>query len=410
MSDKDNDQQPELIAETGSPDTDDHKDTQPVTPEAPAPEESAVEPDAPDDETPGEEDAPPQTKPARQRGNGVAWLALLAALLALTAVGYSLSRDWLAKEDSSAADNLARLDGSVAAVQQSLLDLDSRVARLDVPNSDAATEIEQLRQELAASLAGLATMPARMSSMEAAMGALSGVSEASRETWLLAEAEYYLQIANAQLQLANNPELAALALRMADERVVQISDPSLTNVRQAIADDRAVLDVLEKPDIAGATLTLASLARVVESLPMAGTARGAGTESKPAATEQTGMARAWSSMKGAMSGLVKVTPPDQEKLSLLTPDGEYFLRNNLALQLQTARLALLRGEQGVFEQTLDDASTLMSQYFDTDSAAVDAALQTLAEIRSTVLAAAVPDISGSLRQLRQYRALRENSQ
>ena len=111
-----------------------------------------------------------------------------------------------------------------------------------------------------------------------------------------------------------------------------------------------------------------------------------------------------------MSGLVKVTPPDEAKLALISPDAEFFLRNNVALQLQSARLALLRGEQAVFEQALDDTSALITQYFDGESAAVVGALETLTEVRNTVLRTAVPDISGSLRLLRQYRTLNENKQ
>jgi uroporphyrin-3 C-methyltransferase len=236
------------------------------------------------------------------------------------------------------------------------------------------------------------------------------VSKSARDTWLLAEAEYYMQIANAQLQLANNPELATLALGMADERVVQLSDPALIDVRRAISDELAALDIMEKPDIAGTTLTLASLARVVESLPV-NSVTGADGDDEPAVDEQeSGVGRAWSSMKNAMSGLVKVTPPEEEKLALLTPDGEQFLRNNLALQLQSARLALLRGEQAVFEQALDDTSALLSQYFDNESAQVASAQQTLAEIRGNVFTTSIPDISGSLRLLRQYRTLSESSQ
>jgi uncharacterized protein HemX len=236
------------------------------------------------------------------------------------------------------------------------------------------------------------------------------VSTSARNTWLLAEAEYYLQIANAQLQLANNPELAAQALGMADERIMQISDPGLTDVRRAISDDRAALSVMDKPDIAGTTLTLASLARVVESLPLAGGDSDTGTESRQDPQESSGVERAWSSVKDAMSGLVKVTPPDQARLTLISPDAEFFLRNNVALQLQSARLALLRGEQAVFEQALDDTSALINQYFDGESAAVVGALETLNEVRSTVLATAVPDISGSLRLLRLYRTLNESAQ
>jgi uroporphyrin-3 C-methyltransferase len=108
-----------------------------------------------------------------------------------------------------------------------------------------------------------------------------------------------------------------------------------------------------------------------------------------------------------MSGLVKVTPPDQEKLALVSQNSEYFLRNNIALQLQSARLALLRGEQAIFEQSLDDTRVLLNTYFDTDSAQVESALLTISEIRGSIFAASAPDISASLRLLRQYRLLSE---
>jgi uncharacterized protein HemX len=108
-----------------------------------------------------------------------------------------------------------------------------------------------------------------------------------------------------------------------------------------------------------------------------------------------------------MSGLVKVTPPDQAKLALVSPDAGYFLRNNLALQLQSARLALLRGEQTIFEQTLDDTSALLDSYFDTSSTQVASAQLTISEIRGSVFTAAAPDISESLSLLRQYRTLSE---
>ena len=248
-----------------------------------------------------------------------------------------------------------------------------------------------------------------MTSIENSVAALAGISAGARETFLLAEAEYYLQIANAQLQLASNPHLAALALGMADERVTQISDPGLTAVRSAIADEITALELMKKPDIEGATLTLGSLARVAEYLPLAGT-EPTEAEQEEQDAEQSNIDRAWGSVKDAMSGLVKVTPPDQAQRALIAPDAEYFLRNNIALQLQSARLALLRGEQTIFEQTLDDTSALLNTYFDVDSEQVISAQQTISEIRNDVFTTSMPDISASLRMLRQFRTLRETDE
>jgi uncharacterized protein HemX len=248
-----------------------------------------------------------------------------------------------------------------------------------------------------------------MSTLESSVASLAGISEGARDAWIIAESEYYMQIANAQLQLANNPHLATLALRMADERIVQLSDPRLTDVRRALSDELAALEMMEKPDIEGATLTLASLARVVDSLPLAGPdeAAEAAADVDP---EQSGVSRAWSSVKSAMTGMVKVTPPDQARLVRLSPDAEYFLRNNIALQLQAARLALLRGERAIFEQSLDDTSAVLNDYFDTNSAPVTSALSTIAEIRGLAFTTEAPDISESLRLLRQFRTLDETAQ
>jgi uroporphyrin-3 C-methyltransferase len=219
-----------------------------------------------------------------------------------------------------------------------------------------------------------------------------------------------MQIANAQLQLAGNPHLAALALAMADERIVQLSNPALTDVRRTLADELAALEVMEKPDIEGVTLTLASLARVVDSLPLQkGTTAGSDADAE-LDPEMSGLDRAWASVKGAASGLVRVTGPEETATPFMTPEAAYFLRTNLALQLQAARLALLRGEQAVFQQSLDDASAWLGLYYDTESAQVASALQTIAEIRDSLFAVTTPDISESLRLLRQYETLAESAQ
>jgi len=368
---------------------------------------------APVEETAAEETTPDEVvteKPQRPRsGNSVAWLAFLLAIIAVTASGYTAWHNWQGSRDTSADDAVARLDSRVATSAKSLEDLEARVAGLGGRDPAIDAELNAIRQELDERVRLLSSLPSRMSALEGSVASLAGVSEGARDAWILAESEYYMQIANAQLQLANNPHLASLALKMADERIVQLANPALTDVRRALSDELTALEALEKPDIEGATLTLASLARVVESLPLASAAM-AGEETDEIDPELSGPGRAWASVKNAMSGLVTVTPPERAKLVQLSPDSEFFLRNNIALQLQSARLALLRGEQAIFEQTLDDTSALLTDYFDTSSASVSGAQATIAEIRGHVFTAAVPDISESLRLLRQFRTLNETTQ
>jgi len=332
------------------------------------------------------------------RGNGIAWLAVLLAAIAVTLVGYTAFQDWRMPDDSSESDNLASIETLKQRADQTrdaLAALEASISEITHP--DYSADIDAVRRDVEDQLRLLNSLPPRMSTIENSVASLAGISAGARETFLL----------NAQLQLANNPRLASLALGMADERVTQLSDPGLTAVRRAISDELAALEVMEKPDLEGATLTLASLARVVESLPLASSTP---EEEGVVDEEQSGVDRAWGSVKDAMSGLVKVTPPDQAKLALVSPDAAYFLRSNIALQLQSARLALLRGEQAIFEQALDDTSALLDTYFDSSSEQVVSAQLTINEVRTDVFVTTLPDISESLRLLRQFRTVRETTE
>ena len=356
----------------------------------------------------GSIEMPPKKRAASA---SIAWLAMFLSLIAIAGVGYLLLDD-LRKQDETEASSqaLVTLQRQLDASNQSIDTLLGNITDLSDDDSQATASIAGLRRDIERRAELLDSLPPRMSNLERSIAALQGVSIEARNTYLIAEAEYYMQIANAQLQLAGNPYLASLALEQADDRLLQLADPALTSTRASIADELAALDGMEKPDIAGATLMLASLARVVDSLPMRSAASKATAATDAGDGELSGAARAWDAVKDAASDLIRVTPPDAERVALITPDIAEIARSNLALLLQAARLALLRGEPDIFQQSLDDADAWIETYFDTESQPVRSARQTMAEIRSEYAAVVAPDISQSLRLLRQYKTLAEPAQ
>jgi uroporphyrin-3 C-methyltransferase len=347
----------------------------------------------------------------RPLGNAIGWLALPISIAALVGVAYLAFDDWRTGNAAlQTADSLTGLDNRVSASADAVARIDEALTGLEASDAALTDQLERLQRDLESRLELLNSVSPRLANVESSLATLQGISAGARTAWLLAEAEYYLQIGNAQLQLAGNPHLATLALQLADERVAQIGDPALTAVRQAIANELTALDSMEKPDVEGVTLTLASLARVVETLPLRTISAGAGVEETAPGAEDGGLDRAWASVKSAVAGLVRVSTPDENRDPLLTPEASYLLRTNLTLQLQAARLALLRGEQAVFQQSLDDANTWIHDYFDMRSTQVASTLQTIAEIRGGLVTSARPDISGSLRLLRQFETLAEQAQ
>ncbi len=62
----------------------------------------------------------------------------------------------------------------------------------------------------------------------------------------------------------------------------------------------------------------------------------------------------------------------------------------------------MRNEKEIFSQSLGDASAWLTRYYDTESAPVQSALETISEIQNGLFSVAPPDISESLQLLRQH--------
>ena len=343
----------------------------------------------------------------------IGWLALIIAALALLGVGYIASTGGDADQASNANQaSLTALSGTLEATRSSLdtsraaiEELQSRINRMAESDAARSRELAALERQLDERLQQLGSLPERIANLEGSISSLQGISSGVKDTWLLREAEYYMQIANAQLQLGRNPELAILALQLADERILQLANPALTEVRRTLSDELLALETLDRPDLEGIALTLASLASVADSLPMRQELRPGEAAPADIDPELSGMDRALASLKRTLGDVVSVRRIDEAVQPLIAPEAQFFLRANLSLQLQAARLALLRSEQAIFEQSLDDASTWLNDYYDRESAPVRSALATIAEIRSSSFNVSLPDISGSLRLLRQFEVL-----
>lgn len=349
----------------------------------------------------------PAPPPRRGVSSAVAWLAMLLALLALAGSGYLAWQVRVSAADEAdtgtAIASLSRkLDETVNSLQSRQ---QAALAELEDAARQETARIGSLERELEELARRNESVNPRLSSLEDAIASLQGVSAGVRETWMLAEAEYYMQIANAQLQLAGKPHIAALALEFADERVRQMANPALADVRRALTQELQALRSMETADIEGMTLALANLAERTASLPLRQDVEVPDEASDGVDPELTGFSRAVASVKSAFRDIVSVRRSDEPLTPLLAPEAAYFLRANLALQLQAARLALLQGEQQVFEQSLDDAANWLERYYDTDSGVVSSVLETIEQLQGSGVDVAAPDISQSLRLLRQYRTL-----
>jgi uncharacterized protein HemX len=359
-------------------------------------------------EPPAEQDA----GAARPRSRS-AW-TVLAVVLALAASALAGLSWWqlharIAVLESSAAQRRAALDSAVDGLRSSTAEAAERTAAMS-----RALDAERARVRDMADR--LDPLPDRVDSLERRVEADSGTSDA-RSEWLRAEAEYYLAIANAELALGGRFQTAVSALELADDRLRSLADPSLTEVRRLVADELQQLKSVPVPDIEGVALGLGSLAARVEELPLrrAGPVRSeAGVDgfvvpSAPASaadsratleSAEPGLGRLWLAFKGALGSIVSVERTEQPIAQALSAEERVAVRRRLELELELARAAAIDARSGAFTASVESALALLRRDFDTDSAAVGAAVELLTRLHDVDVAPPRPDIAESLMRLR----------
>jgi uroporphyrin-III C-methyltransferase len=247
---------------------------------------------------------------------------------------------------------------------------------------------------------------AMQAGQQAAQQAIATVRELSgrgRGEWQAAEAEYLMRIANHRLLLLRDVDTAVVALSAADERLRVLSDPLFLPVRERLAEELAALRAVPQPDLAGLSVALSGLAQRAEALPLEGASPRPVQVSLAGASAQE--AEDWRSLARAvwaeLRGLIVIRRRDEPIGPLLAPEEHFFAHQNLRLKLEIARLALERGDAPGYRLHLDTAVEWLSAHFDLDDSGVRAMREELARLRETPIAPALPDISGSLRALRE---------
>jgi uroporphyrin-3 C-methyltransferase len=311
-------------------------------------------------------------------------LALLAALWVDTRVRIQALREQLASELGRAQAFNDQSRQGVEQAQSALRNLEQKVGMLE--SQIATTQNQRL-----------------------ALEALYLELSRSRDERVLAEVEQILLIGDQQLQLAGNVKSALIALENADSRLSRADGAQFTDLRRAIRRDIDRLKAAPFLDIVGMSLRLDALAHQTETFPLAMYERPV----EPSAPTQAGqktegpltrLAReAWTDIKG----LVRIQRVDEEEVPLISPGQAFFLRENLRMRLLSARIALLAHDEASFKADTRSAADWLAHYFDLNDKRVDAGLTALRQLSESEIRIDLPDISGSLQAVRNYKLIRE---
>lgn len=367
-----------------------------------------------------------ENKPASS-GKAIAILALLISVAATAATGWQWWQTYQGNpEAAKQSESLARLQTTQQQLGQTVASFEAQLQSNAAPVS--AAEFSELAGRLEQSRGTLEQLQGQAGEDQATINALQGSVRSleqrlsTNESGLLnvaastqnssveldiAEVDYLLRVANERLQLFADPVAADLALQAADMQIEAMDDPMFLSVRQRIASARQTLAAVPRVDRVQLSASISDMQSQLPGLQFRGEEA---VQEAPLLADDAGW---WESFKYTLSSLVTVRRRAPEDESMLSLDDKDYLRQGLWLQLESARLALMRNDSSAYTGSLDRLRGTVEQFFHTGSAAVQTLLLETTKLQQVDIAPAMPDISApwtQFRQLRDSRRLLQSTQ
>ncbi len=266
-------------------------------------------------------------------------------------------------------------------------------------------------RELAAKVTMMETRFGEARNQRAALERLYNDLSGNRDAAALAEVEQMLLIATQQLKLTANVKAALIALQSGDARLKRMDRGAFNGLRNRIGKDMGKLRALPSLNIPALNLQLDDLISEVETLPLIHQLRVMEKEAQQmnSTIDDVEWRRLLKELWSEFKLMVRIENTGSDAIPLLSPDQEFFLRENLKLRLLSARIALLARDESSFKQELNTAQHWLKKYFDRKSEQSIRIQSMLNKLAASSINIDLPDISGSLQAVRDYRQAHERT-
>ncbi len=195
-------------------------------------------------------------------------------------------------------------------------------------------------------------------SIESLQLAVADVKGRRPNDWLLAEADYLVKLAGRKLFLEHDVESATQLMESADQRIAALNDPSLVNLRKAMANDITKLRTVPLIDRDGLVLRLTALQQQVDKMPLANALlpeAAAVTEQEVSEDIANWQDNLMTSLKDFSENFITFRTRDGNVIPLLSPQQHFYLKENIKAKLATAIKAVYQEQGEVYSTSLKTA-------------------------------------------------------
>lgn len=262
---------------------------------------------------------------------------------------------------------------------------ESQKAELEGIIKQQATQLDEATRQQAA-------LVKQLDEVQQKVATISG-SDAG--TWLLAQADFLVKLAGRKLWSDQDVTTAAALLKSADASLADMNDPSLITARRAITDDIASLSAVTQVDYDGIILKVNQLSNQIDNLRLADN----DTDDSPMDSDSSELSSSISewrvnlqkSWQNFMDSFITIRRRDETAVPLLAPNQDVYLRENIRSRLLVAAQAVPRHQEETYRQALENVSTWVRAYYDTDDAATKAFLEEVDQLSQQSISMDVPE-------------------
>ncbi|WP_368932994.1 uroporphyrinogen-III C-methyltransferase [Citrobacter sp. RHB21-C01] len=327
-------------------------------------------------------DTTPQPVKAEKKSKNSTALVLSAVAIAIAlAAGVGLYGWGKQQATTQSAANDA-LVNQLTALQKAQ---ESQKAELEGIIKQQATQLEQANRQQA-------ELSRQLDEVQQKVATISG---SDAKTWLLAQADFLVKLAGRKLWSDQDVTTAAALLKSADASLADMNDPSLIAARRAITDDIASLSAVSQVDYDGIILKVNQLSNQIDNLRLADNDND-GSPMDADSPELSSSISEWrinlqKSWQNFMDSFITVRRRDDTAVPLLAPNQDVYLRENIRSRLLVAAQAVPRHQEETYRQALDNVSTWVRAYYDTDDATTKAFLEEVDKLSQQNITMGVPE-------------------
>ncbi|PCI69203.1 MAG: hypothetical protein COB38_08370 [Gammaproteobacteria bacterium] len=309
--------------------------------------------------------AKPAPKMEASKNKKISWLSIVSFILIVLLFSVSA---WMFYQQQQTKQSLQTIEDKI---KNDLQAQSVKVNRVLETNNASVNEINQLKMGLQSLAKHNNDLKLQLLSVQEKIKSLSG---RRKQDWMLAEVEYFINIAELKLTLQKDRNTAIQLLKTADERIIEIADQSLVPIREAIARDISVLSLIQESDITGIVITLNTLDQQIgklellafkfdEVLESNNSLIQTEEENEKSEQDESTLADLSKIYKRFVKEFIVIKDHTETPQPLMTPQQRGNLNRNIQLVLQQAQIAAMQGNEKLYRLNLQKAIKWIVQYF-----------------------------------------------